>query len=50
MDNNPKDKALTTLKPLENMLEKLVQIITTDGRIFVGNFKKFTHFLIIYSN
>ena len=44
MDTNPKDKPLSSLKPLENMLEKLVQIITTDGRIFVGNLKKFTQF------
>ena len=36
MDNNPKDKALGSMNALESMLERNVQIVTSDGRIFVG--------------
>ena len=36
MDNNPKDKHMSSQSPQENMLEKYVQVVTTDGRVFVG--------------
>jgi len=36
MHNNTRDKPSNIAGPLENMLEKNVQIVTSDGRIFVG--------------
>lgn len=38
MDFSNRDKTNVSIDPKENMLEKYVQIVTSDGRIFVGIF------------
>lgn len=38
MDYSGRDKTNISIDPKESMLEKYVQIVTSDGRIFVGTF------------
>lgn len=38
MDIQSKEKNAAFIDPKESMLEKFVQIVTSDGRIFIGKF------------
>lgn len=38
MDIQSKEKNPAFIDPKESMLEKFVQIVTSDGRIFIGKF------------